>query len=115
MHEMSLAQNIVDIVQKTAIQHGVHKVLKVTIRAGQLRGIIPDQLRFCFSFVAKDTVAEGAELLVHTLPIQARCKTCRSLFWVTEYKFACPDCAAEDVEVVQGMELLVENIEVAEA
>jgi len=112
MHEMSLAQNILDIARKAAVQHQAKRIVRISIRAGQLRGIIPEQLRFCFGFVAKDTIAEGSELLVRTLPIQARCKGCRSLFFVQEYKFVCSECGGEDVEVVQGMELLVENIEV---
>ena len=114
MHEMSLAQNILEIVQKTAVLHQVTKVTKVTIRAGQLRGIIPEQLRFLFDFVAKDSVAEGAELVVQTLPVKARCKKCEGSFFVKEYQFLCPDCASEELEVLQGMELLVENIEVAD-
>lgn len=114
MHEMSLAQNILDIVQKTASQHNAKKVLKITIRAGQLRGIVPEQLKFCFGFVAKDSLAEEAELLVHSLPIKGRCKQCQTEFFVKEFRFACEACQAEDIEVLQGMELLVENIEVAD-
>ena len=115
MHEMSLAQNILDIVLKTASQNNAKKVLKITIRAGQLRGIVPEQLKFCFGFVAKDSIAEEAELLVNTLPIKGRCKNCRAEFFVKEFRFACSECQNEDIEVLQGMELLVENIEVADA
>jgi len=112
MHEMSLAQNILDIVQKTASAHRVKRIVRISIRAGQLRGIVPEQLKFCFGFVAKDSAAEGADLVVHTLPIQAACKQCKELFFVKEYVFVCPACGSEKVDVKQGMELLVENIEV---
>ena len=114
MHEMSLAQNILEIVCKTAAQHSALKVTKITIRAGQLRGIVPEQLKFCFEFVAKDSIAEGADLVIHTLPIQARCKRCEALFYVKEYVFKCAECASEELDLVQGMELTVENIEVAD-
>jgi hydrogenase nickel incorporation protein HypA/HybF len=112
MHEMSLAQNILDIALKTANVNGVDRVLRITIRAGQLRGIVPEQLKFCFGFVAKDTIAEDSELVVNTLPIKGTCKQCGDLFFVKEYSFVCPVCSSEKVEVIQGMELLVENIEV---
>lgn len=52
MHEMGLAQNIMDIVVKTAEQNNVDKVVRINVRAGQLRGIVPEQLQFCFGFVA---------------------------------------------------------------
>ncbi len=112
MHEMSLAQNILDIALKTASAHQVNRVVRITIRAGQLRGIVPEQLKFCFGFVAKDSLAEGADLVVNTLPIQAACKKCQDTFFVKEYSFICPACESDQVDVVQGMELLVENIEV---
>ena len=112
---MSLAQNILDIALKTASANRVKKVLRITIRAGQLRGIVPEQLKFCFGFVAKDSIAEEAELVVNTLPIRARCKGCEEPFFVKEYAFVCPACGSGDVDVVQGMELLVDNIEVEPA
>ena len=112
MHEMGLAQNILDIALNTASQHNVKKITKITIRAGKLRGIVPDQLSFCFGFVAKDTIAEGTELVVNSLPIKVKCKDCQKEFSVEEFKFICPDCEGEDIDVLQGMELLVENIEV---
>jgi len=111
---MSLAQNIFDIVLRTANQHNARKVSKITIRAGQLRAIIPEQIRFCFGFVAKDSIVEGAELIVNTLPIKGRCKQCEDEFFVREYQFVCPSCKSEEVDVLQGMELQVENIEVAD-
>jgi len=112
MHEMSLAQNILDIVLKTASAHSVKRVARISIRAGQLRGIVPEQLKFCFGFVAKDSIAEQADLVVNTIPIQAACKQCQEIFFVKEFSFVCPACGSEQVDVRQGMELLVENIEV---
>jgi hydrogenase nickel incorporation protein HypA/HybF len=112
MHEMGLAQNIFDIVLRTAEQNGVGKILRINIRAGQLRGIVPEQLQFCFGFVAKESeVVDGAELVVETLPIKGKCKSCQHAFDVEEYRFVCPECAHEDIDVLQGMELLVSNIE----
>ncbi len=114
MHEMSLAQNILDIVVNAASQNNAKKVQKITIRAGQLRGIVPEQLKFCFGFVAKDSIVEDAELVINTLPVHGRCKQCSEEFYVKEFSFICPKCENEDIEVLQGMELLVENIEVAD-
>jgi hydrogenase nickel incorporation protein HypA/HybF len=112
MHEMSLAQNILEIVLNTARQNNVKRVLGVTIRAGELRGIIPEQIQFCFGFIAKDSIAEGADLRVNTVSIKARCKVCFREFFVEEFRFVCPDCDNTDLETLQGLELLVENIEV---
>lgn len=114
MHEMGLVQNIVDIVLKTAEQNGISKVLRVNIRAGQLRAIVPEQLQFCFQILCKESpILEGTELVVETLPVKGKCKSCQHEFSVEEYRFVCPECEHEDIDVLQGMELLVSNIEVA--
>ncbi len=112
MHEMALAQNILDVVLGVAKQHGAQRITRIFIRAGQLRGIIPEQLQFCFGFVAKDSIAEGAELVVTTVAIRARCNACGKEFSVREFRFICPDCENTKVETLQGLELLVEHIEV---
>jgi hydrogenase nickel incorporation protein HypA/HybF len=112
MHEMGLAQNILDIVLRTAEQNRVEKVIRILVRAGQLRGIVPEQLQFCFGFVARESaVVDGAELAIETLPIKGKCKRCSREFLVEEYRFVCPECAHEEIEVLQGMELLVSSIE----
>ena len=113
MHEMGLAQNILDVVLRSAQENQVKKVLRITMRAGQLRAIVPEQLKFCFGFVAKDSLADGAELVIHVVPIQARCKGCHTEFLVQEFQFTCPECANGDLDILQGKELLVENIEVS--
>jgi len=114
MHEMGLVQNIVDIVLKTAEQNGITKVLRINIRAGQLRAIVPKQLQFCFEILSRESkILQGAELVVETLPVKGKCKSCKHEFPVNEYRFVCPECEHEDIDVLQGMELLVANIEVA--
>ena len=114
MHEMGLVQNIFDIVLKTAEQNSISKVLRINIRAGQMRAIVPQQLQFCFEILSKESpIVEGAELVVEILPVKGKCKSCTHEFAVEEFQFVCPECKHEDIEVLQGMELLVSNIEVA--
>ncbi len=112
MHEMGLAQNILDIVLRTAAANGARRVVRVKLRAGQLRAIVPEQLRFCFEFVAKDSLAEGAELAVQVVPIRSRCRGCAAEFEVEAFRVVCPGCGGGDLDILQGKELLVENIEI---
>ncbi|RJP70745.1 MAG: hydrogenase maturation nickel metallochaperone HypA [Candidatus Abyssobacteria bacterium SURF_17] len=112
MHEMSIAQSILKIVLTEAQKNGAQKVKVVRIRAGQLRGIVREQLAFFFEFITKDTAAEGAVLEVEQVPIKAQCKPCEHTFMVQDYKFLCPKCQSKDVDVVEGMELAVKEIEI---
>jgi hydrogenase nickel incorporation protein HypA/HybF len=112
MHEMSIAQSILKIVLAEAQRNGAKTIRTVRIRAGELRGIVPDQLSFFFDFVTKDTPAEGAALEVERVAIKAGCKTCEHVFMVQNYEFLCPECESKDVDVIEGMELAVKEIEI---
>ncbi len=112
MHEMSVAQSILKIVLNEAQRNGATKVKVVRIRAGELRGIVRDQLAFFFEFITKDTIAEGAEFEVEYVPIKSVCKSCEHTFMVQDYEFVCPECESKDVDTLEGMELAVKEIEV---
>ncbi|MEW6442947.1 MAG: hydrogenase maturation nickel metallochaperone HypA [bacterium] len=111
MHELGIAQSIVDIVLRTVMQNGGGKIATVRIQAGEMRSIIADQLTFCFAFAAKDTPVEGARLEVEVLPIEALCEDCRQEFRVRGFRFQCPECRGASVRVLRGQELRVKEIE----
>ena len=59
MHELSISSALV----QTAIEHAAgRKVSLVSVRAGQLRQVVPRSLEFYFEIVARETVVEGARL-----------------------------------------------------
>ena len=66
------------------------------------------------SIVACDQIAchRGAEFEVEQIPIKGACKSCQHVFMVQDYKFLCPECESKDVDVLEGMELAVKEIEI---
>ncbi len=62
MHEMSLCESILRILEKQAEKEGFQRVLKVKILIGEHAGASEESLAFCFPFVTKGTLAEGAAL-----------------------------------------------------
>ena len=113
MHEMSIAESILDVVKDVAIKNSVNKVTIVHIRAGELRGLVSDILNYYFGFISKDTAAEGAALEIEVVPVKGKCEVCQNIFPVQEYKFVCPECQSENVSIFEGMELYVKDIEVS--
>ena len=59
MHELAIAEYIVDAVCERAAGRRVHRV---TVRIGELAAVVPDALRFSFELVCEDTLAGGAAL-----------------------------------------------------
>jgi len=59
---MAIARNIIDIVVAAAEKEGAKRITKVNVVSGELRGIVPAQLTFCFGLMAEHTLASGAYL-----------------------------------------------------
>jgi len=112
MHEMGVAQNIVDIAVAAAQKEGAQKITRINMIAGELRGIVPMQLSFCFGIVAKDTIASGAYLNIEEVLVTAHCENCNSDFSVEEYQYVCPKCGSAKIQLTGGTELRIKDIEI---
>lgn len=112
MHELSIAQSILKIVEEEAKRNHACRISSIKIKAGELRGIMPESLSLCFDFVSRGTLAQGARIDIEKLPIQGRCNCCQAAFPIENYRFSCPQCQNKEVTLTQGMELSVHEIEV---
>ena len=111
MHELAIAQNILEIVRQAVPQALEKSVRGVRIRVGQLSGIVPDSLDFCFSAMVADTDMREARLSIDQVPTLSQCKTCAHRFGITDWIFICPACKSTNLEVISGKELEIVEIE----
>jgi len=111
MHELSITQQVVDqIVEKL----GDVRVRRVRLEVGQLSGIVPDAMAFCFELVTAGTGLEGAELDFDRPAGSARCRACGDEFGTAEVLPLC-GCGSADVEVTGGSGLRIRGVEVDQA
>jgi hydrogenase nickel incorporation protein HypA/HybF len=111
MHEMSIAQSLLDIIIQESKQHQVSRVLAVSLKVGEMSGVETESLRFCFELITEGTLAEGARLEIEKLPIACRCQDCGHEFAVQNMLFSCPVCASPKAEMISGRELNIESFE----
>ena len=111
MHEVSICESIIDILEEHAVKEGASRVTYVRLKVGEMAGVVEDALRFSFEIVAKGTVAEGCELVVDLVPLTALCRSCGGEFSVSGYAFSCPCCGSGEIDIVTGRELLVYEID----
>lgn len=109
MHELSIAQSVVEAVTERA---GDRAVLRVSLTVGRLSGVVPDALRFSFDLVTEGTSAEGALLEIEEPEGRAHCRGCETDVVLHDLLLLCP-CGSADVEVIGGTELLISSMEVA--
>jgi hydrogenase nickel incorporation protein HypA/HybF len=112
MHELAIAESILAIVERHAAGR---KVVEVEVTVGHLRQVVPSALEFAFELAAAGTVAEGATLVLDTIPAAGRCRACREHSTFAAFPLACAACGGWDIEVTQGQELQVEALELEDA
>ncbi len=79
MHEMGIAQNILEIALEAANKEGATRISRIDLVAGELRGLVPMQMTFCFGIVAQNTIASGAYLNIEETPVTAHCEDCGTI------------------------------------
>jgi len=113
MHELGLTQSILDIALDHARDNEAAKILKVTVKAGDLTGIIDDSIHLYFEYLTRETIAEGSELVIEHLPAIISCRACGEKSKVGAFEvFACPKCGGLHVELISGKEFYVDSIEI---
>ena len=114
MHELSIAQSIVDIVLQHLPKGEGVSVRSVRLRLGAMAGVVPDSLEFCFGAITEGTPLEGAALEIEHIPLTAHCDDCGRNGDIEPTLFACSSCGSTSLTVLSGREMQVRDIEVEE-
>ncbi len=112
MHELSIAQGIVDLVEGEARVQHFGKVKKIHLVVGALASVEPEALLFGFDSVARGTVAEGAVLELERPPGTGQCMSCGGEVRLSARGEPCPGCGSYQLLVTSGEELRVADLEV---
>lgn len=116
MHEMSIAAAVVEQVARAAEEHGASAVKTVALDVGELAGVVPKALDFCFALACEGTALAGSVLRTRTVPARARCAAC-DVEWSPGIPpdLGCPRCAGgARVALLTGRELHIRGVEWAE-
>jgi hydrogenase nickel incorporation protein HypA/HybF len=112
MHEMALAEGVLQLIEDAARAQAFSRVSTIWLEIGQLSGVEAEAMRFCFDAVARGSLAEGARLEVIATPGSGWCAHCAASVVLTEVFGACPRCGRYQVRVTGGMEMRVKELEV---
>jgi hydrogenase nickel incorporation protein HypA/HybF len=114
MHELSVMQNILDIVVEFANKHKAKKVTAINLTVGDMSDLIPEWMQNYFDFVSKDTIADRAVLNIERIPAVLKCKSCGHEYVISRgnWQFICPKCESAEIELLSGREFTVKSIEI---
>ena len=112
MHEMSLAEGMLQLVEEGARRNAASGVKAVWLEIGALSQVEVDSLRFCFDAVTRGSLAEGARLEIVTKPGLAWCMPCGTQVPIARRGDACPQCGSHQLQVTGGERMRVLDIEI---
>ena len=109
MHEMSIAQGIIDI----CLQHaGGRRVNALEVEIGELSAVVPEAVEFCFEACCRDTLLNNAQLTIIRIPGRGDCQECGLETPLSELFGSCLECGSNRVVIIAGEEMRVREIEV---
>ena len=111
MHELSIAQRVLEIVNDSLPAGEARSVASVNIKMGRMSGVVADSLAFCFEAIIHGTPLQGAILNIESVPFMLKCRTCNNCFESELGLVLCPSCGDAHTSVISGTELQVVAIE----
>lgn len=115
MHELPVIQSLFELCAKHAHANNASKVISVTLRIGEASDLQDEWIQRYFDYLCKDTIADGAKLIIERVPLMVRCKECSEEFHVDLRKtqqVLCPNCSETKFEYVSGREYSVDSMEI---
>lgn len=110
MHEISLLENVREILEDHAISQHFCKVNQVTLEIGKLSCVEPDALRFGFDVVMNGSLAENAVLIITELPGLGECRQCQQQTEMETLHDPCKLCGSPFLTVLQGSEMKIKDL-----
>jgi len=112
MHEISLCEGILQILEDNARTQCYTRVKRVWLEIGGLSGVELEAMRFGFEVVTHGTLADGATLEIIESPGTAWCMQCSKTVPLKQRFDACPDCGSYQLQVTGGDEMKIRELEV---
>ncbi|MEM2109351.1 MAG: hydrogenase maturation nickel metallochaperone HypA [Candidatus Odinarchaeota archaeon] len=121
LHEFSTAQAIINTVMDAVKKYSFEKILEINLEIGEFTLLNYSQLRFALKTLSKDTVVEGAKIIIKTLHGALKCAECgyegrlNKRVSKTHYstllpQFQCPNCQSMKTDIIGGREMNIKNI-----
>jgi hydrogenase nickel incorporation protein HypA/HybF len=114
VHELAIAQRIVEVLADTASRHGGGRVLVARLALGRLTCVDPETLAFAFDVACRGTCAEGCRLDIERVPLVVECGSCGHEGERAGPVDPCPRCGGVGGEVRQGREFRLLTLDLDE-
>ena len=111
MHELSLAQNIIDSIHDHVDHKRIPRVSKIVMEIGAASGVVSESLRFAFEAIVQDTPLRNAALESVIIPFKVQCNECGKESENDSGYMTCGVCDSANVKILSGTDMILKQIE----
>jgi hydrogenase nickel incorporation protein HypA/HybF len=104
MHELSLVNSLLEIVDGYARREAFGKVTSLQLSMGSLSSVDRQSLQFAFNVQSQGGITEGARLDIKVLPAVICCLACGNEARQERFDAVCPKCGSAQVTLAGGTE-----------
>ena len=111
MHEYSIVQALMEQVENIARENSAEKVTKVVVKIGVMSGVEPHLLEIAFETFKEKSICDGAEFVMNIQPLTLLCRQCQIQSEMDAVRYCCPECDSLDVQVIDGEDMFLMQLE----
>lgn len=112
MHEMSLAEGVLGIIESAQQQQGFKRVSRLRLEIGALAGVELEALHSCLQIVLARSIAHDAALEFIVAPGSGFCLDCGQTVVIDNLYAECPICSGVHVQATGGLQMRVLDLNV---
>jgi len=112
MHEMSLCESVIQLIERQANKQHFSSVSTVWLEIGTLAGVEIEAMYFSFDAVAKGTIVDTAKLEIIPIQGRAECPLCKQQNIISARFDLCPECGHYPLTILAGEEMRIKELEV---
>ncbi len=115
MHELAIANSVLEAARAEVRLRPGTRLARIGLRIGDLAGIDPEALTFCYQALVKETDLESVALDIERREWRQECPRCGRTFIVVDYETACPACGETQTKLNGGAELELAFLELEDS
>ena len=110
MHELGVVIEVVNRVEKIAVENNLTEIEAIVLQIGELSSMIPKYIESCYPEAVSNTILENTKLEIEIIPGNGMCKQCNKVFNLKENNGICPKCDSNEWELLSGKEFIIKEI-----
>ncbi|QCE32752.1 hydrogenase maturation nickel metallochaperone HypA [Acetobacteraceae bacterium] len=113
MHELTLCESTLEIIQKRAQEHQAERITGLWLEIGAFSCIESEALKFCFDMVCQGTMAQGCKLHLIEEKAETWCRDCQEEIELLIPKvLVCPKCEGRNLRVKAEDGVQIKRLEI---